>query len=50
MLVDMFLSVLNPGDSFEDLLPLPTALTCAGHPLECVLSYKYLGCVFTSPT
>jgi hypothetical protein len=23
---------------------------CSGHPLECVDSYKYLGCVFTDPS
>jgi exonuclease III len=51
VLVGMLVSVLKTQVMvFKDPLPLPTPLTCAGQPLECVLSYKYLGCVFTSPT
>ncbi len=51
MLVGMPVSVSKTQVMvFKDPPPLPTPLMCAGQPLECVTSYKYVGCVFTSPT
>jgi hypothetical protein len=51
VLVAMLVSVLKTQVMvFKGPLRLPTPPTCAGQPLECVLSYKYPGCVFTSPT